>query len=102
MQLRKLSRQRFVEAPHSVIPNLFRDLVFRETVVGGSGLVLGKIKGTGWPLSGSPFAEKNSCMFQDVSCKLHQKAVARQRLAVLRKKPVLPEQGSFLRSWLKS
>jgi len=27
MQLRKLSRQRFVEAPHSVIPNLFRDLV---------------------------------------------------------------------------
>jgi len=26
MQLRKLSAQRFVEAPHFVIPNLFRDL----------------------------------------------------------------------------
>ena len=27
------------------------------TVVGVSGLVVGKSKGTGWPLNGSPFAE---------------------------------------------
>ena len=30
-----------------------------NTVVGVSGLVVGKSEGTGWPLNGSPFAEKN-------------------------------------------
>jgi len=28
LQLRKLSKHRLLEAPHSVIPNLFRDLYF--------------------------------------------------------------------------
>ncbi|MDK2945021.1 MAG: hypothetical protein PWQ24_1736, partial [Mesotoga sp.] len=41
---RKLSRYRLSEVPYSVIPNLFRDLGFGETVVGGIGLVVGKSK----------------------------------------------------------
>jgi len=36
MQLRKLSGQRFVEAPHSVIPNLFRDPVLILSEDGGA------------------------------------------------------------------
>ena len=34
LQLRKLSHHRLVEAPHSVIPNLFRDLGFEKPGLG--------------------------------------------------------------------
>ena len=71
-----------------------------KTVVGGRRLGVRKSKGTGWPLSGSPFSEKNSCKFQEVSCKLHQKAVDRQRFAVLRKEHVLRSRARICSSFL--
>ena len=67
MQLRKLSGQRFVEVPHSVIPDLFRDLLSKAWLeVSGQRLEEQK---SGPPLNGSPFSEKNCCKFQDASCK---------------------------------